>query len=148
MNNNWFVSCSPLNEEHLINDLHYSRWIITQPICCPVGHVELCNPSHVLVLMCGNSSPKLSYTDQTNNLFICRLFYLVVSNSKCSYHVAVLSLTLQSENRVTSMLHSINPCVCLHSGPVLVANLLRMYGEESTSLGCNDFKVNLSSCNN
>lgn len=51
MNNNWFVSCPSLDEKHFINDLHDGLWIFAQTLVSPIGHVELCYPSHVLILV-------------------------------------------------------------------------------------------------
>lgn len=51
MNNNWFVSCPSLDEKYFINNFHDGLWIFTQTLVSPVGHLELCYPSHVLILM-------------------------------------------------------------------------------------------------
>ena len=51
MNNDRFVSRPSLNEKHFINDLHDGLWILAQTLISPIGHVELCYPSHMFILL-------------------------------------------------------------------------------------------------
>lgn len=51
--------------------------------------------------------------------------YLMISDTKCSHHVSILSFALQSENREASMFNTINSRIGLHHWPVLVANFLK-----------------------
>lgn len=51
MNNNWFVSSSPLNEKQFLDDLHYGSWISTHTLISPTGHMELGYLPHMISLM-------------------------------------------------------------------------------------------------
>ena len=51
----------------------------------------------------------------------------MISDTKCSHHVAIMSLTFQSKDREASVFNAIDSCISLDLWPVLIANLLKIH---------------------
>jgi hypothetical protein len=126
MDNNWFISRPPLNKKHFIKDLHDGLWIVTQTLISPVSHVELCYPSHLFILV-GEKVSFYRYIPGTQIISKNIALYLMISDTKSSHHVAILSLAFQSKDREASVLDTVDSCIGLDHWPVLIANILKVY---------------------
>lgn len=51
MNDNWFISCSHLGYEQLVDHLHHGLGVRTNPISCPIGHLEVSHFAHIWGLL-------------------------------------------------------------------------------------------------
>ena len=51
----------------------------------------------------------------------------MISDTKCSHHVSIMSLAFQSKDREATVFNAIDSCIGLDHWPILIADLLKIH---------------------